>query len=100
VPTYKLRPQAAADLRSIRRWIAKDDPHRARTFVVELTEHFQRLADHHVRHRVITDLGADIRLALHGNYNIYYRFFGDAGRDVLVIRVLHGARDLSRIVMD
>lgn len=72
--TYKLRPRAVTDLRSIRRWIAKDSPQRARTFIVELTEHFQRLADMHLRHRFVPELGPDIRIAVHGNYNVYYRF--------------------------
>lgn len=98
VATYRLRPRAVADLRSIQRWIARDDPKRAITFLLELTEHFQRLADRHIQHRIVQDLGADIRLAIHGNYNIYYRFL-DA-EDVLIVRVLHGARDLRRIVMD
>ena len=93
--TYKLRPQAVADLRSIRRWIARDDPVRARTFIAELTEHFQRLVEHRVRHRILHDLGAEIRRAVHGNYNIYYRRMGENGSDVLVVRVLHAARDLD-----
>ena len=95
-PTYKLRPKAVADLRSIRRWIAKDSPQRARTFIVELTVHFATLAELHIQHRVVPDLGADIRLAVYGNYNIYYRFIGEEGRDVLIVRVMHGARDIER----
>ena len=94
--TYKLRPRAAADLRSIRRWIAKDNPERARTFIVELTQHFERLAERHVRHRIVEELGSDIRIAVHGDYNIYYRFIGETAHDVLVIRVMHGARDIGQ----
>ncbi len=100
MPTYKLRPQAYSDLQSIRKFIAKDNPERACTFVLELTEHFQKIADSYIRHRVIKSLGPDIRRAVHGKYNIYYRFIGDDGRDVLIIRVLQARRDLSRIVMD
>lgn len=96
--TYKLRRRAVADLRSIRRLIARDDPMRARTFVLELTEHFQRLADRHIQHRLLGDLGPGIRLAVHGNYNIYYRFI--EAEDVLIVRELHGARDLGRVVME
>lgn len=95
--TFKLRPKAVADLRAIRLWIAKDDPRRARSFVIELTEHFQRLADRHIRHRRMPELGPDLLCAVHGNYNIYYRFVGDGAQDVLVVRVLHSARDLSGI---
>lgn len=98
--TYKLRPRAIEDLRSIRRWIARDDPKRARTFILELTGHFQRLADRHIQHRVLEELGSGVRLAVHGNYNIYYRFIGDDAEDVLIVRVLHGARDLGGMAMD
>ena len=68
--------------------------------IVELTEHFQRLAEHEVRHRVVNDVGPDIRRAVHGNYNKYYRRIGPDGADVRVVRVLHAARDLSQIVVD
>jgi len=97
VPTYKLRPRARDDLRAIHRWIAEDDPIRARTFIVELTEHFQKIADLNLRHRVVEAIGPDIRIAVHGNYNIYYRFVAN---DVLIVRVLHGARDLGREEFD
>lgn len=98
--TYKLRPKAVDDLRGIRRWIARDDPERARTFIVELRQHFQRLASRHVQHRVVAELGPDMRIAVHGNFNIYYRFV-EAGsdQDVLIVRVLHGARDIEGLVM-
>ena len=98
--TYRLRPKARDDLSSIRRWIAKDDPPRARTFIAELSEHFQRIADLNLRHRIIPELGPDIRLAVHGNYNLYYRLVGEAGEDVLIVRVLHGARSLKAIEFD
>ena len=96
--TYKLRPQARDDLRDIRRWIARDSPVRARTFIIELTEHFMKIAELSLRHRVVTDLGPDVRIAVHGNYNIYYRFIGDSAEDVLIIRVLHGGRSLDDII--
>ena len=98
--TYKLRPRARDDLRSIRRWIAKDNPARARTFIVELTEHFQKIVDLRLRHPIITSLGSDIRRAVHGNYSIDYRSIGVAGEDVLIVRVLHSARDLNRMKFD
>jgi toxin ParE1/3/4 len=92
VATYKLRPKARDDLRSIRSWIARDDAKRARTFIVELTEHFQKIANLKIRHQVVPELGTDVRKAVHGNYDIYYRFVGD---DALIIRVLHSARNLD-----
>jgi toxin ParE1/3/4 len=94
---YRLRPQAVSDLRSIRNFIAKDNPERAKTFLIELRLHFQRLADRHIQHRLVPELGSDLRLAVHGNYNIYYRFMGANGQDVLVVRVLHGARNIEDI---
>lgn len=35
-------------------------------------------------------------IAVHGDYNIYYRFIGETAHDVLVIRVMHGARDIGQ----
>lgn len=93
--SYKLRPKAIAGLRSIRRWIAKDNPGRALSFVTELSQHFEAIAKQNLRHRLVTELGPDIRIAVHGNYNIYYRFVEDNGRDVLIIRVLHSARSIG-----
>ena len=95
--TYKLRPQAREDLRAIRRWIAKDDPIRAKAFIEELALHFQRVAAQRLRHQLHPELGPDVRRAGHGAYSIYYRFIGDAGDDVLIIRVLHGARRRDEI---
>ena len=89
--TYKLRPKARDDLRSIRGWIAKDNPIRARSFVVELTTPFQKLATLEIKHQLVPDLGPEIRKAVHGNYDIYYRIING---DVLIIRVLHSARSL------
>jgi toxin ParE1/3/4 len=89
VATYKLRPKARDDLRSIRSWIAKDTPVRARSFVVELATHFQKLAALEIKHQPVPELGPDMRKAVHGNYDIYYRLNDDG---VLIVRVLHSAR--------
>ncbi len=92
VATFKLRPKARDDLRAIRSWIAKDNPGRARSFIVELTTHFQKLASLEIKHQAVPDLGPDMRRAVHGNYDIYYRFV-DA--DALIVRVLRSARSLD-----
>ena len=67
MPNLEIRAKAKDDLRSIRRWIARDNPERARSYVVELNAHFQKLADLHLRHAVIPELGDDVRRAVHGN---------------------------------
>jgi toxin ParE1/3/4 len=77
--------------------VANDNPGRARTFIVELTVHFRKIADLKLMHEVDRDLGPDVRRAVHGNYNIYYRFINE---DALIIRVLHNARDKAGMSFD
>ena len=44
------------------------------------------------RHRIRSELGADLRVAGFRKYLIFYRVSGDA---VSIVRVLHGARDIT-----
>jgi plasmid stabilization system protein ParE len=92
----RLAEEAEADLEAIGDRIAEDDPARAASFVRELRERclglgrfpdrfplVPRYERHGVRHRV------------HGNYLIFYRVEAEA---VIVLHVLHGAMDYSRIL--
>lgn len=95
VAKFEIRAKARDDLRSIRRWIARDNPVRALSFVGGLNLHFQKLADLRLRHEVRSELGHDVRISVHGSYNIYYRFVGPGLEDVQIIRVVHAAMDLG-----
>jgi plasmid stabilization system protein ParE len=86
--------EAERDLVEIADYIALDNRGRALTFVEELRRRCDGLLDFPESHPLRPEFGRDVRAAVHGKYLILYA----ARRDVLqILRVIHGARDLSRI---
>lgn len=91
-----LTDEARADLESIADYIAQDNPARARSFVAELLGKARGLADMPEGFPLVpcyAHLG--IRRRVHGNYLIFYRV--EAAR-VVVIHILHGARDYEALL--
>ena len=86
----RFRAQARSDLAAIRRWIARDDPVRAKSFVRELRAKAESLADFSRRGEVVyqTPLGS-VHKVLHREYLIHYRVLSDR---VEVIGIHHGRR--------
>lgn len=87
----RFTPLAEQDLESIADYVATDNPRRAITFVQALRQHCQRILLNPPGYRLRPELGDAIRSFAHGNYVI---FFEATATDVLVVRILHGARDL------
>lgn len=85
-------PAARADLIEIGDFIAQDNPARALSFVAEIEARMLQAADRPESFPARDDVHAGLRSARHGRYLI---FFLDAGEEVRIVRVLHGARDLS-----
>jgi toxin ParE1/3/4 len=88
--------QARDDLARIGDWIAGRNPRRAITFIDEIEAHCERISRAPLAHPLLPgheDSG--LRRAVHGNYLIFYRV--DPGQ-VVVIHVLHGARDYEPIL--
>jgi len=85
------RPKAREDLRAIVRYIAKDNPLRARTFGLELRNKTLPLADHPSLGRPgRPGLPAGVReLVVHRNYIVFYRAL-DAARTVEILRLKPG----------
>ena len=48
-----------------------------------------------LRHEVRRELGDDVRIAVHGNYNIYFRFIGPNLENVQIIRVINAAMNVD-----
>jgi toxin ParE1/3/4 len=92
VPRLVILPAARADLIDIGDFIALDNPERALTFLAELELVMRAAAEHPGRFPARDDLHPGLRAARHGRYLV---FFVEAGEEVQVVRVLHGARDLS-----
>lgn len=86
---------ARQDLQDIKQYIAKDKPKAASEYMATLKQHCQRLAE-------MPTLGTcpEIYCGLYkfpvDNYLIFYR---PSERGIEVIRVLHGARDVQKIIV-
>jgi toxin ParE1/3/4 len=89
VPRLVLSPRAQLDLEEIGDYIARDNPARAISFLEELKAHCERILAMPGAYSSRDDLGAGIRMAVHGRYLILFRS-DPAG--VRVERILHSAR--------
>ena len=90
-------PQAADDLESIANFIAKDSPHYARLFVIDVVNAVDRLLEFPISGRMVPELkDKTIREMILGHYRIVYRIENET---VHVLTVHHGARllDPSRL---
>jgi toxin ParE1/3/4 len=83
-----LSPRAAADL---------DSPIRATSFVAEAEAKCREVAQMPELYLARADLAPGLRMAVHGRYLVLYRDL--AGENTVRIeRVLHGTRNLPRLV--
>lgn len=89
-------PAASDDLRQIGDYISQDNPARALTFVAELREHCRRIAARPRMHRLREEFGPGVRSAVHGAYLVLYTHQDDG--QVVIERVVHGARDLGELL--
>jgi toxin ParE1/3/4 len=87
-------PQTEIDLEEIGDYIALDNPKRAVTFVQEIRQHCELIADGPTRYAARPELGEGIRVCTHKNYLIVFEPYDDG---VLILRVLQGARNLPGI---
>ena len=90
-PHVQLTDQAQEDLIGIWSYIADDNSDAADRLLDEIDEICNTLAEAPRAGRLREDLSPDLRSLHVGNYVILYRPHGDS---IIVIRVLHGARDL------
>lgn len=84
--------RARRDLDDIWFYIARDNPERADQFVDSIVVKCESISESPYMGRARPELGSGVRSLPHEEYIIYYRVSGD-GIDVL--RVIHGARDIS-----
>ncbi len=92
-----LSPRAAADLEDIAEYIARDNPERAATFVEELEAKCRAVAAAPDIYPARPDLAPGLRMAVHGRYLVLFRELPGQSA-VRVERVLHGARNLPRLI--
>lgn len=91
-----LTTEAESDLELIGDYIAQDNPGRALTFIRDLREQCEALADFPNRFPLVPRYEANgVRRRMFGNYAILYRTDTDR---VVVLHILHGARDYEAIL--
>jgi len=88
---------AEQDLEAIGDYIAADSPKRAVSFVRELREQCQRIAQNPLGYRLRPELAEGLRSCAYGHYVI---FFAASPEELAIVRILHGARDLSAVLDD
>ena len=91
----RLADEAEADLEAIGDEIAKDSPARAASFVAELRERCLGLGRFPKRFPLVSRYEQRGVRHCHGNYLIFYRVEAEAA---VVIHIIHGAMDYSRIL--
>ena len=93
-----LTDKAISDLIRIGAFIRQDNPNRAVTFVAELEQRCEGLADVPFGFALLPGREASgIRRRPHKDYLIFYRV-DEAGRRVDVLHVIHGAQNYERIL--
>ena len=82
-----------ADLGEIADYIARDSPHYASTFIIEIRRAARSLRRFAFRSRAVPEVGRDdVRELLISNYRLIFQVTSD---QVKILAVIHGARDLS-----
>jgi plasmid stabilization system protein ParE len=97
VKPVRLSAQAEADLEAIADFIAKDNPVRAETFVLELLQRCEALREYPFQGRRVSGLDSDFRRLAYRGYTVLYRILDDF---VAIDRILHGARDIDTLLGD
>jgi len=95
MPRLVIAPEARRDLRSIRDYIAKDNPAAARRVVMRLRDAARVLAGAPGLGRRRPELDTGIRSFPADRYVLFYRPLPGTG--IEIARVLHGARDLNAV---
>lgn len=91
---FRISADAEADLEEVWTYIAVESgsPDIARRFIETIAARFEVLAEHPQLGRQRNDLRQELRSHPVGNYVIFYRIVDN---DILVLRVIHGRRDIS-----
>lgn len=90
-------PVALQDLSNIWLTIALDNPNAADRVISRIYDAEERLADFPELGRIRPELRQNLRSWAVGDYLIFYRIDPDA---VVIMRILHGARDLDDLIGD
>jgi plasmid stabilization system protein ParE len=94
----RILPDAEADLEAIGDYIARDNPRRALTFVQDLRQMCNGLADMPLAFPLVSRYEhMGVRHRVYGSYQIFYRVVEQSAR-IDVLHVIHGARNYAAIL--
>lgn len=83
--------RAEDDLENIADYIAVDNPKRAVSFVQEIRNRCQRIANAPQGYALAPEYGKNIRKVPYGNYLIWYTVHEG---NIVILHIPHGARDI------
>ncbi|MCI0702028.1 MAG: type II toxin-antitoxin system RelE/ParE family toxin [Planctomycetia bacterium] len=95
--SFLYTPQAEADLDAITDYYAANNPDAGIRLLDEITARCQQLANQPRQGRPRNDLGSGIRSVVVRRYIIFFRA---AAQGIDVLRVLHGARNITPDMFD
>ncbi len=90
--TYRLSPRAMADIEAIGDHLSQFNPHAAMRLIQRMADRWELLATQPFSGAERTDLFAEVRHVVVGEYVTFYRV---DERNILILRVLHGRREIS-----
>ena len=90
-------PKAQEELEAIGDYIAPDNPGRAFSFVRELRARAEAIANAPNAYPPREDVAKGLRMADHKPYMILFRVLP---AEIRIERIIHGARDLPRLLHD
>ena len=91
---FVVSAEAESDLEAIGDFIYLDNPGRSVTFILEMTEYFRTIAERPLSFPNRNELAPKLRSAVYGRYLILFEM-GES--EVRIVRIVHGARDLSSL---
>jgi len=91
---FSIARPARQDLKEIHRYVARDKPGAARRLRQTLEGTFRLLARNPMIGEARPDLGDDVRMFSVGSYVIFFR---PAKSGIVIVRVIHGARNVASL---
>lgn len=88
---------AEKDLEEIGDFVAADNPRRAVSFIREILELCTKIGTAPLGYVARPELGENLRSCSHGRYLIIFQPTDD---EILIVRVLHGARNIVALFTD
>jgi toxin ParE1/3/4 len=92
---FFVKSPARNDLRDIAAYIAKDNPKRAVSYIAELNAKIRTIAELPYSYPLREDWGPELRSGVYGSYQIIFTIEDET---VIIIRVIHGARNIPDIL--